>query len=71
MKVTLFDKDITPYCTYCEHFTQGGENRVAICAKHGTLEEFEPCKSFLYAPLKRTPTAMAPLPTYSKEDFSF
>lgn len=70
MKVTLFDKTIMPYCTYCEYFTQGRENKANLCAKYGTIEDFDPCKHFLYAPLKRIPISLPPLPKYTAEDFS-
>lgn len=70
MKITLFDKTIMPYCTYCEHFTQTAENKVAICSKYGTLEELEVCRYYIYAPLKRIPSSFAPLPKYTQADFS-
>lgn len=70
MKVTLFDKTIMPYCTYCEYFTQGTESNNSICAKFGTIEDFEACKHYIYAPLKRVPSSFSPIPKFTEADFS-
>lgn len=70
MKVTLFDKTIMPYCTYCEYFTQGRENKGNLCVKFGIIEDYDPCKYYIYAPLKRIPSSFAPLPKFTASDFS-
>lgn len=69
MKITLFGKKIEPACQYCELGTLTKDRQFVLCTKKGSKEPFSKCSSFLYAPLKRIPSRMAPLPTFDKKDF--
>ncbi|MEG1027150.1 MAG: hypothetical protein RSE07_00550 [Oscillospiraceae bacterium] len=66
----LFSKDIQPACEYCEHGKLTSDKQIVLCTKKGSKQPYDCCKSFLYAPLKRTPTRLAPLPKFDKKDFS-
>lgn len=66
----LFDKKITPSCSYCIHGTELGEGEVA-CIKLGITSETYSCRRFTYDPLKRVPDFIMPMPKpqFTAEDF--
>ena len=67
MKKQLFGKHIVPSCTYCSHSKKEGE--MQFCDARKVLKNGK-CRKFDYNPIMREPKGMAPLKTYSKEDFS-
>lgn len=67
MKKQLFGNNIVPSCVYCEHSVK--EGNAQICTAHKTLKNGK-CRKFKYNPIMRDPKGMAPLKTYSKEDFA-
>lgn len=69
MKTNLFGKRITPACEYCERGSLIAERQLVICAKNGSKQPYDSCNSFDYSPLKRTPTRIAPLPSFNKKEF--
>lgn len=69
-KLLLFGGNIEPACQYCEHGCAAGKPSVILCLEKGEVAPYFSCKHFLYAPLKRIPRRAAPLPQYSKDDFT-
>ena len=67
MKKQLFGNNIVPSCAYCER--SAVEGSAQFCTAHKTLKNGK-CKKFKYNPIKREPKGMAPLKSFSKEDFS-
>ncbi|GEM_PF-33661 len=67
MKKQLFGNSIVPSCVYCEHSVM--EGNAQICTVHKTLKNGK-CRKFKYNPIMREPKGMAPLKSYSKEDFA-
>lgn len=69
-KQSLFGKRIQPACEYCEFSrSRGKKNNQVMCVKKGIVSVNDSCKKFVYAPLKRKPKRLVPLPKYVKEDF--
>ena len=66
MKKKLFGNDIVPSCVYCEYSKK--EGGAQYCTKNKTLINGK-CKKFKYNPIMREPKGMAPLKSFSKEDF--
>lgn len=69
MKNNLFGKTIDPACQYCENGKLTKDGNLVLCNKKGGMKPYASCKSFDYAPLKRIPKRMAPLPQFDKKDF--
>ena len=67
MKKKLFGNNIVPSCVYCAHSKKEGGTQ--YCDAHKTLKNGK-CRKFDYNPIMREPKGMAPLKTYTKEDFS-
>ncbi len=61
--MSLFKKDIDPFCVYCKHARPLEENQV-ICDKKGVKDANSHCRHFRYDPLRRVP------PRPKKADFS-
>lgn len=70
MKTNLFGKHIEKACEYCEKGKLTADRQMVLCEKYGSRAPYSSCSKFDYSPLKRTPTRIAPLPKYTKEDFS-
>ncbi|WP_407386425.1 hypothetical protein [Ruminococcus sp.] len=67
MKKQLFGNSIAQSCVYCEHSATEGSSQ--LCTVHKTLKNGK-CKKFKYNPIMREPKGMAPLKSFSKDDFS-
>ena len=67
MKKQLFGGNIVPSCAYCTHSKKVGSAQ--FCDANKTLKNGK-CRKFCYNPIMREPRGMAPLPSYSKEDFA-
>ena len=67
MKKRLFGNTIAPSCAYCEHSGKEGDSQ--YCTVNKTLKNGK-CRKFKYNPIMREPKGMAPLKSFSKEDFS-
>lgn len=68
--VKLFDPDIEPCCSYCEHgaLTQDGQS--ILCQKKGVMLPSDSCRKFRYDPLERVPGRRIELPKHDAEEFS-
>jgi len=66
----FFGKHITPSCQYCHLGEKAADGETILCAKKGIVSPLNSCRRFSYDPLKRIPTVMPDLPTYSEADFS-
>lgn len=66
MKKKLFGNNIAVSCVYCEHSKTEGESQ--YCTKNKSLKNGK-CSKFKYNPIMREPKGMAPLKSFSKEDF--
>ena len=66
----LFNKKITPDCSYCSYGSKIGEGEIA-CLKRGISAEGASCGKFSYDPLKRVPDYVSPIPEtdLKPEDF--
>lgn len=67
--MALFGKKIEPSCAYCEWGAPEEEEDLVFCRKMGVVSITYSCRHFQYAPLRRKPKPMPPLPKYSPEDF--
>ena len=67
MKKQLFGNHIVPSCAYCENSKTEGSSQ--FCLVHKTLKNGK-CKKFKYNPIMREPKGMAPLKSFSKEEFT-
>ena len=65
----LFGKNIEPSCSYCELGKPYQNGQMVFCPKNGVVSPYFSCRRFQYAPLKRIPKRMPPLPQYQPEDF--
>jgi hypothetical protein len=66
----LFSKNVDPRCVYCKRSRPITPKEVA-CVKHGVVEAYDRCRSFIYDPLKRVPPRPAkPGKDYAPEDFT-
>lgn len=69
-KSSLFRKDITPRCAWCQHGQTKQDGSVVFCPRKGVMAPTGSCRKFLYAPTKREPLRQQKLPDFSSEDFS-
>lgn len=69
MKISLFKNSIEPACQYCEIGRLTKDRQLVLCPKKGSMQPYDNCKNFVYAPLKRIPTKTVKLASYNKEDF--
>lgn len=69
MKIKLFGQNVSPACKYCELGRVSTDLAVVFCKKKGVVQPDSCCRSFDYAPLKRIPPRMNPMPLFSPEDF--
>lgn len=67
--LSLFRVDMDPACGICENSSPSDEGGLHCQKCRRSVTDYEHCKKFLYAPLKRVPRSTPPLPQYSKEDF--
>lgn len=67
MKKKIFGNSIAPSCAYCEHSKT--EGTAQFCDAHKSLKNGK-CRKFRYNPIMREPKGMAPLRSFSKEDFT-
>lgn len=67
MKKKLFGNDIVPSCVYCSNSGTQGDSQ--YCKVNRTLKNGK-CRKFCYNPIMREPGGMAPLKSFSKEDFT-
>ena len=66
MKKSIFGNNIVPSCVYYSHSKKEGASQ--FCELHKVLKNGK-CKKFDYNPIMREPRGMAPLKTFTKEDF--
>lgn len=71
MALKIFNKDIEPQCSLCEHGSVTENGASVLCRKAGgIMQPFSKCKKFKYDPLKREPKIIKIANDFSKEDFS-
>lgn len=66
----LFNPEIDPRCSYCEHASETSDKKAMLCKKRGIMTKDYYCKKFVYDPLKRVPTKPIKLRQYHADDFS-
>ncbi len=66
-KKKLFGNNIPPRCDYCQHYekNKGGK---PVCP-YGFQTVGNPCKKYIYDPLKREPQSMPTMPKFTADDF--
>lgn len=69
-KTSLFRKDISPRCSYCQLGESKTDGTVVFCPQKGVMPPTGSCKRFVYAPTKREPPRQQQLPDFCDEDFS-
>lgn len=69
MAGSLFNKDITPACSYCEYGRQSQDGTMVECSKKGLVSPYFRCKKFKYSPVRRIPHRGQKLPKVRPEDF--
>lgn len=70
MKNSIFGKDISPKCLYCEHGVAVCSGAEILCKKKGVMQPDSFCKKFKYDPIKRAPQTAKIASDFSAEDFS-
>ncbi len=65
----LFGNYIDPACEYCERGRKTKDGQMVLCERYGVVAPYFSCRKFEYAPLKRVPKGIRPLPSYQKKDF--
>lgn len=63
----LFGNNIPPSCNYC-CFSAKNNSGKPVCS-NGALSTEEPCKKYVYDPLKREPLPAPTLPKFTADDF--
>lgn len=66
MKLSLFRRKMDADCIYCE-FSSSSAGEL-FCSKKKCAPQ-SPCRHFRYAPLKRVPKRLPPLPKYDENEF--
>lgn len=69
MKNSIFGKDISPKCVYCENGISVHDGEEILCPKRGVMRPDSCCKKFKYDPLKRAPLHMNTHSDFTAEDF--
>ncbi len=64
---TLFGNTIPPDCEYCRFYTKNNAG-IPICRK-GSKGFGNPCRKYIYDPLKREPKHIPEIPKYNADDF--
>ena len=63
----LFENNITPRCDYCKKKKKNNSGNPTC--PYGLQTIGEPCKRYVYDPLKREPQSMPTLPKFTADDF--
>lgn len=66
---SLFNKDISPACLYCEHGRFFEQTNEVFCLKKGVTDPTDSCRKFRYDVLKRTPKRIVTNDDFKPEDF--
>ena len=69
MKKSLFDKEISPKCEYCQTGIPTGDGKEILCRRMGVMQSDSCCGKFKYDPLKRKPKVITVNSDYSAEEF--
>lgn len=67
-RLRLFSSEIEPSCSYCK-FGFVTHDDTVLCEKRGVTKQYDSCKKFVYAPLKRVPKRPRELPKFDPSDF--
>lgn len=70
MPASLFNKNITPACAYCEFGKESQDGAMVECSKKGLVSPYFRCKKFKYSPVRRVPRRGQKLPKVNPEDFT-
>lgn len=70
MKKTLFGKNVSPKCIYCETGIVTDDGKSVLCKKKGVMQPDSFCRKFRYDPLKRVPETAKLNTDFSEEDFA-
>lgn len=71
MKHPYFGRRIEPACDYCEWGWPSKDGKNILCPKCGIVSPGFSCRKYRYAPLKRQPKTLPPLPQYDPDEFRF
>lgn len=69
MKKSLFDKEISPKCAYCETGIPTPDGKEILCRRKGVMRPDSSCRKFSYDPLKRRPDVLEIKSDYTEDDF--